>query len=128
MYLTMSEEGKPWETISEPLISTTERLDKLNTGQVYLVTFQKRSFSGNIFFAPNDDESYDNFPEYAEIRISFINSRGRQITNPEPIRDIIYFEIVGKSTLQASSCKIWTTEYMKVLFLLIEIPSKSGNI
>ncbi|KII65189.1 hypothetical protein RF11_13205 [Thelohanellus kitauei] len=121
-----------YDTDIEAWPETTEKLTpsgfwspRLNANQAYLITFFKYSSALRIYFWPDADPSY-RIPKYAEIRLSLINSNGKEISNPAPINDIIMFGIVpNPKESQITGVPIHTTEYMMVLSVLTEIRSKN---
>ncbi|KII66546.1 hypothetical protein RF11_16005 [Thelohanellus kitauei] len=105
---SVSEKGRPWESIPE-------------------TKYHRYNW---ISFAPNSDQSYEDFPKYAEIHISLINSRGRVIYNPRGIKDIVLLEIVNNDEASCQSLPIRTTKYMEsggqsTLFRVINSQKKS---
>ncbi|KII67570.1 hypothetical protein RF11_14304 [Thelohanellus kitauei] len=119
---------KPLETIDGTLTTTVERINSLQNGQVYSIQFLVPSFLTKkylrgvlIYFMPNTDHIYQSVPRYAEIEISFEDQRGRQLSNPEKIKDIVQIQAVEKRAMQGSEVPFYTTEYMKKHNLRIEI-------
>ncbi|KII71780.1 hypothetical protein RF11_12439 [Thelohanellus kitauei] len=109
------------ENLGKSLITTVERIDKLRDGQVYSIEFLKYLKGSQIYFVPNSDHIYQNVPRYAEIKISLIDKRQREVYNPEAIKDIIEIQVVSKDEMKNSEILFYTTEYMKKYDLRIEI-------
>ncbi|KII71784.1 hypothetical protein RF11_12443 [Thelohanellus kitauei] len=109
------------EDLGKSLITTVDRINKLRESQVYSIQFVKYLKGSQIYFVPNRDQTYQDIPRYAEIQIYLLDKRGRVISNPEAIKDIIEIKAVNRNAIQNSQVPFYTTEYMKKYDLIIVI-------
>ncbi|KII63436.1 hypothetical protein RF11_02245 [Thelohanellus kitauei] len=128
LVLGVYENVQGWEQIDQTLTTSVNRIQKLQTNKIYLFEFLVFRVGVQIYFAPLENQNYQNIPKYAQIRIVLVDSRGREIKNPPPITDIIQLEIVDEpDESEISTVHIDTTEYLKVSPLITEIRSKNRD-
>ncbi|KII60683.1 hypothetical protein RF11_11779 [Thelohanellus kitauei] len=79
-----------WDAYQDKLVTEVKRLPKLKSSEMYSMRFLRHKSLPPIYLLPDTDQSYQDFPEYAEIQISLINARGNVKERPAPIKDIKY--------------------------------------